>query len=118
MPALWQLYAFLFLKKLGKVSDPFQDGRIYCVNHQSRAWALEPTSVLPDKRCCWQTVCQWREREREREANLDTNAVILSCRYDVHPRLGLKLQMQLSQEPGSSQVMLDSDFKVHGNLRA
>ena len=33
-------------------------------------------------------------------------------RYDLLPWLGLKLQMQLSEEQGQSQVMVDSDLKV------
>ena len=37
---------------------------------------------------------------------------ICLCRYELLPWLGLKLQMQLAEEKGMSQVMLDGEFKV------
>ena len=37
----------------------------------------------------------------------------LLCRYELLPWLGLKLQMQLAEEKGMSQVMLDGEFKVN-----
>lgn len=38
--------------------------------------------------------------------------IILALRYELLPWLGLKLQMQLAEEVGMSQVMLDGEFKV------
>ena len=39
-----------------------------------------------------------------------------ACRYDVTNWLGFKLQMQLAEEAGMSQVMLDTELKVSAVL--